>query len=125
MMHGAEHAFPLASYRARLEAIDPAPVVGRVIRAVGLLIESTGPAASVGEICEIRLGSGDRLPVEIVGFRQGHLLSVPLGDTAGVKPGDAVVARGGALTAPAGASLLGRVIDGLGRPIDHGLMAAD
>ena len=118
MISATDHAFPLPEYRARLEAIDPAPVVGQVIRIVGLLVESTGPAASVGEICEIRTGAGDRLPVEIVGFREGHLLSVPLGDTAGVRPGDAVVARGGALTVPAGDALLGRVIDGLGRPID-------
>jgi flagellar biosynthesis/type III secretory pathway ATPase len=48
-----------------------------VTRAVGLIVESTGPAASVGEICEVRTDRGIALPVEVVGFRDGRLLSVP------------------------------------------------
>jgi FliI/YscN family ATPase len=108
----------LEPYLARVRQIEPAPVVGRITRAVGLLVESVGPAASVGDICEVRLGRGAPLPVEVVGFRDGRLLSVPLGDTAGIRPGDPIVARGGALTVRAGEALLGRVIDGLGRPID-------
>ena len=58
------------------------------------------------------------LPVEVVGFRDGRLLSVPLGDTTGIRPGDRLVARGGVVSMPVGAALLGRVIDGLGRPLD-------
>jgi FliI/YscN family ATPase len=108
----------LEPYLARVRQIEPAPVVGRITRAVGLLVESVGPAASVGDICEVRIGRGAPLPVEVVGFRDGRLLSVPLGDTAGIRPGDPIVARGGALTVRAGEALLGRVIDGLGRPID-------
>ena len=111
-------AFPLDDYITRLRQSDTAPVIGQVTRAIGLLVESIGPAASVGEICEVRTGSGVPLPVEVVGFRDGRLLSVPLGETAGVRPGDRIVARGGALTVPVGDGLLGRVIDGLGRPID-------
>ena len=72
----------------------------------------------MGEICEVRTDRGAPLPVEVVGFREGRLLSVPLGDTAGIRPGDGIVANGNALTVPVGAELLGRVIDGLGRPID-------
>jgi FliI/YscN family ATPase len=114
----AESTFPLDAYLSRLSNADPAPVVGQVTRAVGLIVESTGPAASVGEICEVRTDRGIALPVEVVGFRDGRLLSVPLGETTGIRPGDRIVARGGALTVPIGDQLLGRVIDGLGRPID-------
>jgi FliI/YscN family ATPase len=114
----ASPPFPVESYLAQVADLDPAPVVGQVTRAVGLLVESTGPAASVGEICDVRTGRHAALPVEVVGFRDGRLLSVPLGDTAGIRPGDRIVARGGALTVPVGDGLLGRVIDGLGRPID-------
>ncbi len=113
-----ESSFPLHAYLARLAQSDPVPVVGQVTRAVGLLVESTGPAASVGEICEVRSGRGVPLPVEVVGFRDGRLLSVPLGETAGIRPGDRIVARGGALTVPVGDELFGRVIDGLGHPLD-------
>ena len=97
---------------------EPAPMMGRVSRVVGLLVESIGPQASIGEVCELRRADGVPVPVEVVGFREGRLLSVPLGDTTGICPGDRLVARGGVLSIPAGDGLLGRVIDGLGQPID-------
>ena len=112
----------LDSFRARLREAEPAPMFGHVTRVVGLVIESDGPRARVGDVCELRRAdTAAPLPVEVVGFRDGRLLSVPLGDTAGIRPGDRIVARGGILSLPAGDHLLGRVIDGLGRPIDgHG-----
>jgi flagellar biosynthesis/type III secretory pathway ATPase len=115
---GSNAGYSLAPYLARLGHIEPAPVMGQVVRVVGLLIESAGPAASVGEICEVRTGRGPALPVEVVGFRDGRLLSVPLGETTGIRPGDRIVSTGSALTIPVGDALLGRVIDGLGRPLD-------
>src|SRR5918999_2857028 len=93
----------LAPYLSRLDQIDTMPLSGRVIRTVGLLIESAGPRASVGEICEILSpGGGPSRPVQVVGFREGTLLSVPLGDTTGVRPGDRLVARSGAVTVGVG-----------------------
>jgi FliI/YscN family ATPase len=97
---------------------EPAPLKGRVARSVGLVVESIGPKACIGELCEVRRADGAVIPVEIVGFREGRLLSVPLGETTGIQPGDHVVARGRVVSIPAGPELLGRVIDGLGRPID-------
>src|SRR5258708_10231698 len=95
------------------------PLTGRVVRAVGLLIESQGPHARVGEVCEVLGGPGDKpLSVEVVGFQDGKLLSVPLGDTAGVRPGARLVARGRFASVPVGDALLGRVVDAFGRPID-------
>jgi flagellum-specific ATP synthase len=121
-----EHNLSLDRYLRRLPFAEPAPIIGQVTRVVGLLVESAGPAASVGEICEVRTGRGTPLPVEVVGFRDGRLLSVPLGDTAGIRPGDPIVSNGSALTIPVGEALLGRVIDGLGRPIDgRGPLATD
>lgn len=109
----------LEAYRARLREADPAPIFGHVTRVVGLVIESQGPRARVGDVCELRRADGaGTLPVEVVGFRDGRLLSVPLGDTSGIRPGDRIVGRGGILSLPAGEGLLGRVIDGLGRPLD-------
>ncbi len=106
-------------YFARLERADPMPITGKVIKTVGLVIESKGPRARVGERCDLIGSAGEPpLPVEVVGFRDGHLLTVPLGTTAGIRPGDRIVARGGVATVPVGQALLGRVIDGLGRPLD-------
>ncbi len=112
-------AISLDRYLGRVDTLDPAPPSGEVVRVVGLVVESAGPRARVGEVCEIRRGSrGAPLPVEVVGFRDGRLLSVPLGDTAGIRPGDRVVACGRALSVPVGEAMLGRVVDALGRPID-------
>jgi FliI/YscN family ATPase len=108
----------LQPYVDLLSRVDPTPVQGTVTRVVGLLVESHGPQARIGDVCEVRRAHGRPVPVEIVGFRDGRLLSVPLGDTSGIQPGDRLVARGGVPSMPAGEALLGRVIDGLGRPLD-------
>ena len=114
----ATAAFSLKGYQDRLAQIDTAPIVGRVVRTVGLLIESNGPRASVGSICEIAASSGPPLTVEVVGFQGNTLLTVPLGDTSGIRPGDRVVARGDVASVPVGGALLGRVVDALGNPLD-------
>jgi len=112
-------AFDAEPYLAAVRRADPTPLTGRVSRVVGLLIESVGPRARVGEVCEIPAGPGSSsLQVEVVGFRDGYLQSVPLGGTAGIRPGDRLVARGSAASVPAGPALLGRVLDPFGRPID-------
>jgi flagellum-specific ATP synthase len=102
----------------RLAALEPAPIAGRVSRVAGLVVESSGPMASVGDVCDITLRDGRRLQAEVVGFRDGTLLSVPLGDTSGLCPGDRILARGATLRVPCGPALLGRVIDGMGMPMD-------
>lgn len=109
----------LDRYLARVEHADPLPVAGEVVRTVGLLIESKGPRARVGDLCELIAPPGQpRLTLEVVGFRDGLLQTVPLGSTSGIRPGDRLVSRGGAARVPVGSGLLGRVIDGFGRPLD-------
>jgi FliI/YscN family ATPase len=117
-MASAVEAFPLDRYLTRIERANPAPLAGQVARVVGLVVESEGPHASVGEICEVRRSDGSAIPMEVVGFRDGRLLSVPLADMAGIRPGDRLIASGAARSIGVGDGLLGRVIDGLGRPID-------
>ena len=115
----AGDAFTLSPYFDRLAGAEPMPTIGRVVRTVGVMIASRGPQARIGDVCELEGGPASAaLPVEVVGFRDGHLLAVPLGGTAGIRPGARVVARGASATVPAGEALLGRVLDGLGRPID-------
>jgi FliI/YscN family ATPase len=109
----------LAACFDRLRDVELLPVTGRVERSVGLIVESRGPRAEIGELCElIRPAGVAPLALEVVGFRDGHLLTVPLGDTGGVQPGDRIVARRTRASVPVGEGLLGRVIDGLGRPLD-------
>jgi flagellum-specific ATP synthase len=99
--------------------MNPIKTVGSVKRAVGLVVESQGPPASVGELCEI-VGQGriDPIPAEVVGFRDNVVLSMPLFKVQGVKLGDKVVCRRKQGTVSVAPALLGRVIDGLGQPID-------
>jgi len=111
--------FTLGRSLDRARCVDPLPVSGQVVRTVGLLVESRGPRAHVGELCELRpAAGGKRLALEVVGFRDGLLQTVPLGTTAGIRPGDRIVARGGTASVGVGPGLLGRVVDALGRPLD-------
>ena len=119
MESSSSSGFSLDHYFEIVRDTDTTPLVGKVVRVVGLLVESLGPHARVGEICEVIGAPGDPvLAVEVVGFQDGHLLSVPLGDTAGIRPGAKLVARGGSASVPVGQALLGRVVDAFGRPID-------
>lgn len=106
-------------YRKRLAGIDPVRNLGVVQKAVGLLIESIGPHAPVGTICEVdKPGPGDKPLVEIVGFRESHVLSMALGNLTNIQLGDRLIARSQSTAVAVGRHLLGRVIDGLGRPLD-------
>jgi flagellum-specific ATP synthase len=92
---------------------------GRVDDLIGLIVEATGLEAEVGEVCTIDAGRRrPSVPAEVVGFRAGRTLLMPLGEIHGIGPGHAVSATGRPVRVPVGDELLGRVIDGLGRPID-------
>ncbi len=105
---------------AAIETLDSLVWTGSVTQVVGLLIESQGPAAAVGDFCEIAMSSGRRVRTQVIGFRNGRLLSMPLEETGGLQLGDKIVSRPEAARVEVGRQLLGRVLDGFGRPIDKG-----
>jgi FliI/YscN family ATPase len=114
-----ETPFSLARYLQQVPRVETMPPSGRVVRTVGLLIESQGPRVQVGAMCDVVSADGSPpLSVQVVGFRDGAVLAVPLGDTVGVRPGDRLVARGRSLDLGVGQALLGRVIDAMGVPLD-------
>jgi type III secretion protein N (ATPase) len=88
-----------------------------VVGVTGLLLRVVLPGARVSDLVLVRRRGGD-LPAEIVGFRDGEALALPLGDVSGVGPDDEVVATGGRFEIEVGPELVGRVLDGLGRPLD-------
>ena len=94
-------------------------MVGTVTELVGLLIESIGPAAALGDFCEIHTSDARTVRTQVVGFRNGRVLSMPLEETGGMRPGDPVLARPEAARVTVGPQLLGRVLDGFGKPM-HG-----
>jgi FliI/YscN family ATPase len=113
-------ALDLSSFSATLDRIDPILVEGEVVELVGLLVESRGPVTSIGDFCEIRTRGGKTIRTQVVGFRDGRVLSMPLEETGGLSLGDPIVARGGESSVDVSPQLLGRVLDGFGVPMDNG-----
>jgi flagellum-specific ATP synthase len=94
---------------------------GRVSNLIGLILEVTGLEAEVGELCYVEAGrTRPPVPAEVVGFRDSRTLLMPLGEMEGIAPGRAATATGHQFEVQVDDALLGRVIDGLGRPIDKG-----
>jgi flagellum-specific ATP synthase len=110
-----------------LGAHDLARRDGRVTDLIGLIIEVSGLQVEIGEVCHVGGGRNrDAVACEVVGFRKGKTLLMPLGDLQGIAPGTAVRASGHPLRVSVGDGLLGRVLDGLGMPIDDcGPLASD
>ncbi|MFH1068582.1 MAG: flagellar protein export ATPase FliI [Candidatus Glassbacteria bacterium] len=108
-----------AKYLDVLDHSEEIVLNGKVNRVVGLIIESIGPAVSLGQICLIRSRDGSREDkAEVVGFKENNVLLMPLGSMEGIAPGCEVIAEKTMFTVGVGPALLGRVLDGLGQPID-------
>ncbi len=105
---------------AALYDIETMPWTGRVREVSGLLVASEGPAAGVGDLCEIATTGKKRVRAQVVGFRDGRVLLMPLEETGGMQPGDSVVARPEAAHVEVSPHMTGRVLDGFGKPIDGG-----
>ncbi len=110
----------LAPYFAELDRVEPLRWTGQVTEVVGLLIESRGPQAAIGDFCEVHTSAGHPIRAQVIGFRNGRVLMMPLEEIAGLQLGDPVVARSEEARVEVGRGLLGRVIDGFGKPIDGG-----
>ncbi len=110
----------LTAYTQRLKDIEPLRISGRVRQASGLVIESDGPPASIGELCEIHsAGRNEPIMAEVIGFRSSSVLLMPIYEMGGIQLNDRVVSRKVRPTVAVGEQLLGRVVDGNGNPIDN------
>lgn len=110
----------LDKYIKEIKEMDTIKMNGRVVRIIGLTIESEGPIVKIGEHCYIKMLHTDKqIDAEVVGFSSDRILLMPLGEMTGIGHGCEVLATGKTLNIPASDRLLGRVLDGLGRPIDN------
>lgn len=110
----------LEKYNTALRGNSLLKFSGRVSKIIGLMIESIGPAVEIGEVCDIYpIKRAEPLKGEVVGFNNDKVLIMPLGDMIGIGPGSKVVASGNALQVDVSEELLGRILDGLGNPIDE------
>jgi FliI/YscN family ATPase len=108
----------LSRARRALESAKTLRAAGQVVQIVGLTLEAQGVDCELGEMVEIHFNSHGSLLAEVVGFKEGRALLMPLGEMHGIQPGSPVFAGGDHFRVPVGRGLLGRVVDGLGRPID-------
>jgi flagellum-specific ATP synthase len=111
---------PYEYYVDRVDNVRLVKQFGTVCRVAGLVVESKGPAVPVGALCRIE-GTEGRQPVmaEVVGFKENVIYLMPLGTIQGINPGSIVTSTGERLRVPVGENLLGRVVNGLGNPIDN------
>ena len=118
--------FDFSPYKKILNDINPVVKVGKVVEIIGLIIEADGPESSIGDLCHVVSDDIEPISCEVVGFRENRILLMPLGSIEGLKAGAKVVNSGSDMKVKVSDSLLGRVLDGLGNPIDGlGEIAAD
>ena len=113
-----EKADVLSKYKDLINELEVVKFAGKVDRIDGFTIESIGPAVKYGDLCKIKTDKNQYLYAEVVGLHKNRVILMPIGDMKGVVAGAEVYAVGTSLTAPVGPELLGRVISGIGRPID-------
>lgn len=115
----APQAIDLHPYIRQVRSSELLPWTGEVVEVVGMLISSRGPLAAVGDFCEVVTAEGRRIRSQVVGFRNGLVHSLPLEEIDGIRPHDRIVARQDDGRVAVGPGLIGRVLDGFGRPIDR------
>jgi len=109
----------IGKYLDRIDRATSVQVRGRVKEVVGLVVKAVVPEAWIGEMCLIRNPrSSAPVKAEVVGFKDGDVLLMPLGELVNVGPQSEVVPTGNCLTVKVGDGLLGRVLNGLGEPMD-------
>ncbi|MDY6863376.1 MAG: FliI/YscN family ATPase [Thermodesulfobacteriota bacterium] len=114
-----EEKIDLNKYIRKVKNLKTLKINGKVTQVVGLVIEGLGPGVSVGETCKIVLQNGlSSIEAEVVGFKQDKILLMPLGEPFGIAPGNKIIAQKKLPEITLGESLLGRIIDGLGNPMD-------
>jgi flagellum-specific ATP synthase len=112
--------FSLAKYQRCVDTACTIQANGKVTNIVGLVIEAQGPVSRLGTICDIYTkGDSHKISAEVLGFKDNKVLMMPLAEIRGIGPGCPIVARQQRAVIPVGPGLLGRVIDGLGNPIDN------
>ena len=108
----------IATALARIEAVRRFTVHSRVMRITGAVIEASSAHVAIGEVCRIETVTGGSVDAEVVGFHERGILLMPLGELEGIHPGAIVQPLGRTIDIGVGDGLIGRVLDGLGRPLD-------
>ncbi len=106
-------------FMTAIDRADLVRVVGKVVQVVGLVVEAQVQGVFVGELCRIEVSDTHSIRCEVVGFKEEKVLLMPLGPMAGIRPGSRIFATGAPIQVKVGMGLLGRVLNGLGEPMDN------
>jgi flagellum-specific ATP synthase len=109
----------LDQYKSSLNDTKILQVIGKVIQVVGLVIEAQVQGVAVGELCKLMINETVFVYAEVVGFKDERVLLMPLGNVTGIKPGALIYATGAPIQVKVGPKLLGRVLNGIGEPMDN------
>lgn len=113
------HLIDFEKFHSALRKVNLLNCQGYVVRVSGLTVESTGPKVGLGELCGIHIRDGRRVLAEVAGFHNDHLILLPLEHIEGISPGDAVTTRTTPRYINLSDNVLGRIMNGLGEPIDN------
>lgn len=106
------------SYIKAVDSCRCTTVQGKIVKVVGLVAEALGLGMSIGSLCSIKNDHGANIMAEVVGFKEDRALLMPYGDTRGLRPGSRITLLESSPTVEVGDDFLGRVINGMGEPID-------
>ena len=106
------------TYLDAVNSCQPIRLEGKITKVAGIVAEGHGPGLSVGSLCEIKESEGLNIQAEVIGFKDNKIIVMPFGEMRGIRPGSRIIGLSGKPKAQVGDAYLGRVIDGLGRPID-------
>lgn len=106
-------------YLKILTSCRPFKLEGKIVKVAGIVAEANGPGLSVGSLCSIKNSDGQNIQAEVIGFNDQRVIVMPFGEMRGIEPGSRIVDISKKPAVPVGDAYLGRVVDGLGRPIDN------
>jgi len=117
-MTGSKPAIKWNKYQEALRCCQPIKMEGKIVKVAGIVAQANGPGMSIGSLCSIKNRSGQNMQAEVIGFNDKRVIVMPFGEMRGIEPGSRIVDINKRPTIKVGDAYLGRVVDGLGQPID-------
>lgn len=105
-------------YQEALRACQPVKMEGKIVKVAGIVAQANGPGMSIGSLCCIKNSSGQSMQAEVIGFNDKRVIVMPFGEMRGIEPGSRIVDINKNPSIKVGEAYLGRIVDGLGNPID-------
>lgn len=117
-MTGLKPTIKWDKYQEALRACQPVKMEGKIVKVAGIVAQANGPGMSIGSLCCIKNSSGQNMQAEVIGFNDKRVIVMPFGEMRGIEPGSRIVDINKNPSIKVGEAYLGRIVDGLGNPID-------